>query len=231
MPHSQPDRLLAGEWLAPGESLVSLDGRFHLRMSDRAATAYAFLSDRGCHAYWSTPDIPGADSLYLPRGAIRLIMKKVNGPEWTAPGDLSNGPNVALVLQHDGNLVQYGAAGRVIWAYDLFPDRIYGPVSVPPDSPVVVCPLPGVVMVTTGGDVVVDNTNGGYGGVRDGSQYIEVPAGREIAIALPGAVQLEVVSYMFAFKPGDTHGDNSVTPRRSGDSTDAGASGRVTIKL
>lgn len=106
------NRLNPGENLTKGNSLVSPNGRYVLRMQDDGNLV---LRAPGNEPIWaSATDKTAADIVMMQRDGNLVIRKPVNVPIWESNTD-GNSDSV-LILQDDGNLVIYAHGNRPIWA-------------------------------------------------------------------------------------------------------------------
>jgi hypothetical protein len=126
-------RLTAGQRLAPGEQLVSPDGRFVLTMQDDGNLVEYAPGDR---PIWSADtDVPGAVALLQADGNF-VVIAPGNSAEWSTETDGTPGPS--LELQNDGNLVVYGGGHIARWASADHP-----PAKSEPEAPVAPAPPTG----------------------------------------------------------------------------------------
>jgi hypothetical protein len=106
-----PDRLLAGQRLLPGESLVSDNGTYELIMQeDGNMVVY-----RNGSPIWSsgtTSIFRGSDAVMQPDG--NFVVYAQGRPNWHSRTSDRSGAH--LIMQDDGNAVIYRPNGTAIWA-------------------------------------------------------------------------------------------------------------------
>jgi hypothetical protein len=228
MSHQYPYALLPGERLEVGEYLVSADGRFRLYREANGSTAlYSYRIDHGRWSLWGiaapNPIFGAGTYLTLPtRGPAAVVTSDGTHAIWQAQTTGRGVTNTELVIQDDGNLVQYGTVDGngstiALWATGTYADQHLGPVSVPPNSHVIEIYTQGTLILGTGqGDGEVVNTSGQTLGARSPTQFVSVPSQQPVSVVNAGEVSLEIVEYNFTLLGGN--GPNGVTTgRRSGE--------------
>ena len=110
---TQPDRLLAGQGLIPGQSLHSADGRFiFVLQGDGNLVLYA----PGGTALWAsnTNGHPDTANVFMQFDGNLVVYGLHNNARW-ATGTVGR-PGAWLLVQNDGNVVVYGSDNRALWA-------------------------------------------------------------------------------------------------------------------
>ncbi len=112
-PRGTQDTLSPGQGLYQGQALTSSDGRFNLYLQNDHN-----LVEYGPHGVvWATNVWTGG-FVILQHDCNFVGYNQWDSPQWASH---MSGSNCTLILQNDGNLVEYGNGGRgagVIWATD-----------------------------------------------------------------------------------------------------------------
>lgn len=105
------DTLASGASLAPGQALLSADGRFRLEYQADGDLVLTYL---GVGPLWSTgtQGAPGSVSM---QGDGNLVVYDAGGTPVWASGTEGN-PGASLLVQADGNVVLYAPGGAPVWA-------------------------------------------------------------------------------------------------------------------
>ncbi|QEL14334.1 hypothetical protein [Limnoglobus roseus] len=114
------DRINAGGYLLPGQSIVSQDGRYTLNF--QASDHNVVLYRTGGPALWATNTPNGAATNLAMQGADGNLV--LNGAHWAS--NTAGHPGAFLVIQNDGNLVIYDASGtHPLWASNTVQKAVY----------------------------------------------------------------------------------------------------------
>ncbi|MEV1174064.1 hypothetical protein [Nonomuraea sp. NPDC049784] len=110
------DRLGPGEWLLPGQSLISEGGRFKLIQQAQGNLVFY----QGTKALWTSPTAgkPGARATMQKEGNL-VIYGADNKPLWSTP--TAGNPGAYLLLpKESGNLVIYSRDNRPLWSSQAY---------------------------------------------------------------------------------------------------------------
>jgi len=107
------DRLLSGQSLKVGDSLVSQNGKYWLRLMEDGSLAFSRKANG--EPLWTsdTSDSKATDLTMQQDG--NLVLKLANG-EVVWSSNTAGAKEASLVAQPDGNLVIYAAGERPVWA-------------------------------------------------------------------------------------------------------------------
>jgi hypothetical protein len=218
MPHRLPDRLLPGESLRVGESLVSSDGRFRLYLEDEGyLIAYAYTPSQGIKQFWWSGVSAGPDArLEFDNIPIRgsayfqpaLILRNQDGifvqafysrtPQYMT----TNWENLFFVMQSDGNIVLYvrSLQQRDIVRYTFQSEtyQLWNQIlAVPPNT--VVCKValpPGSLILGPGaGNAEIINLSERPAAARAGSQVVSLPKSESVSFSMPGTIAISTSTY------------------------------------
>jgi hypothetical protein len=112
-PPTQTDRLLSGQGLIPGKSIVSMNGRFtFVLQSDGNLVLYGPQSQ----PMWAsnTAGRTNVREVSMQNDGNCVLYDACNAHLWAS--NSANNPGAYLVVQHDGNTVIYNSANYPIWA-------------------------------------------------------------------------------------------------------------------
>ena len=106
--------LLPGDYLSPGESLVSDNGEYSLNFQHDGNLCIYYVKDGAHNAVWCTmTDGKGSAKAVLESTSNFVIYDEAGAEVWSS-GSLGKAYNPALIMQNDGNLVIY--ATPAVWA-------------------------------------------------------------------------------------------------------------------
>jgi hypothetical protein len=105
------DRLSTGQWLQPGQGILSANGLYAVVMqSDGNLVEYTF----GPRALWASGTWGHPGARVIMQGDGNLVIYQGSVPLWST-GTWGQGPSFAAI-QNDNNFVVYTDAGRATWA-------------------------------------------------------------------------------------------------------------------
>ena len=112
------DRLMPGQLLSPGKSLLSLDGRFELILqSDDNLVLYW----RGVGPLWATGTSGKRAHSAIMQGDGNFVLYGQAGALWHT--STHGKPGAWLIVQNDGNMVIYGSGGALWNSRTRIPDQ------------------------------------------------------------------------------------------------------------